>query len=301
LSKTASYVDYTNVKNISTTSTFVGTASYATQALTASYVAGMASTSSWSVNSQTASYVDYGNVKNITNTSTFAGTASYVASSSYADLSQTASYIALAQSASYVTLAQTASYVLLSQTASYVLQAVSASFSTTASYATVASAIVSSANVNINQLTASAIQVTNLNVVTITSSIDYASGSNIFGTKSTDTQRFTGSVSITGSLSINGPITMAGVISAIVIKTTNYTVTAQDNLIVCNHATTPFTVTLLDASTATGREFTLKNKGAAEVTIDATGLGLLDGDNTYSLTQYQSIKVISDGTTWNVI
>jgi hypothetical protein len=94
---------------------------------------------------------------------------------------------------------------------------------------------------------------------------------------------------------------MAGVISAIVIKTTNYTVTAQDNLIVCNHATTPFTVTLLDASTATGREFTLKNKGAAEVTIDATGLGLLDGDNTYSLTQYQSIKVISDGTTWNVI
>jgi len=286
LSKTASYVDYANVKNISTTSTFIGTASYAVEALTASYVAGMASTSSWSVNSQTASYVDYNNVNNITNASTFAGTASY---------------ITIAQSASYVILAQTASYVFLSQTASYVLQSASASFSTTASYATVASAMVSSANVNINQLTASAIQVTNLNVVTITSSIDYASGSNIFGTKSTDTQRFTGSVSITGSLSINGPITMAGVISATVIKTTNYTVAAQDNLIVCNHATTPFTVTLLDASTAIGREFTLKNKGAAEITIDATDLGLLDGDNTYTLAQYQSIKVISDGTTWNVI
>jgi hypothetical protein len=58
--------------------------------------------------------------------------------------------------------------------------------------------------------------VTNLSVVTITSSIDYASGSNVFGTKSTDTQLFTGSVQITGSLKLTGSFDMTGSFSATV-------------------------------------------------------------------------------------
>jgi hypothetical protein len=86
-----------------------------------------------------------------------------------------------------------------------------------------------------------------------------------------------------------------------VIKTTDYTVTTMDNIVVCNHATTPFTVTLIDATANTGREFVIKNKGAAGVTIDATSLGLLDGGNTYLLNQYESIKVVSDGVTWNIL
>ena len=77
----------------------------------------------------------------------------------------------------------------------------------TASYATKAETLVSGININAGLITASAISVTTLNVVTITSSIEYASGSNIFGTKSTDTQKFTGSVSITGSLTVNGTVT----------------------------------------------------------------------------------------------
>ena len=77
----------------------------------------------------------------------------------------------------------------------------------TASYATKAETLVSGININAGLITASAISVTTLNVVTITSSIEYASGSNIFGTKSTDTQLFTGSVSITGSLTVNGTVT----------------------------------------------------------------------------------------------
>lgn len=55
-------------------------------------------------------------------------------------------------------------------------------------------------NVTFNQITASNASFTNLFVQTITSSVDYASGSNVFGTNMTDTHRFTGSVSITGSL-----------------------------------------------------------------------------------------------------
>lgn len=48
-------------------------------------------------------------------------------------------------------------------------------------------------------------QVTNLNVVTITSSVDYASGSNVFGTNITDRQVFTGSIYLTGSINFGSP------------------------------------------------------------------------------------------------
>jgi hypothetical protein len=126
-------------------------------------------------------------------------------------------------------------------TSSYALNAVSASHSTTASYALNAvsasyapniyvlpsnvvsasaqlsngggTAFTNSNNITVGQITASAISVTALSVVTITSSIAYASGSNIFGTKSTDTQLFTGSVNITGSLGVVGNITSNNVLS----------------------------------------------------------------------------------------
>ena len=46
-----------------------------------------------------------------------------------------------------------------------------------------------------------------LNVSIISSSIIYSSGSNIFGDSTSDTQQFTGSVSMTGSLSVVGAST----------------------------------------------------------------------------------------------
>ena len=160
-------------------------------------------------------------------TGSLLGTASYAtisATSSYVILAQTASFVALAQTASYIVTAQTASYIL---TASYALKALSASYAPNIyvlpSNVVSASAQLSngggtafsnSNNLTVGQVTASAISVTTLSVVTITSSIDYASGSNIFGTKSTDTQLFTGSVSITGSLTVNGAITATGNITA---------------------------------------------------------------------------------------
>ena len=50
-------------------------------------------------------------------------------------------------------------------------------------------------------------------VQTITSSIEYSSGSNIFGSRLTDTQTMTGSVNITGSLNLAGPQTINGNLS----------------------------------------------------------------------------------------
>jgi hypothetical protein len=51
---------------------------------------------------------------------------------------------------------------------------------------------------------------TTLVVQTITSSIIYSSGSNIFGNKATDFHLFTGSVNITGSLNTIGPVSTTG-------------------------------------------------------------------------------------------
>ena len=47
-------------------------------------------------------------------------------------------------------------------------------------------------------------------VQTITSSVLYSSGSNIFGNSLTNTQQFTGSVTVTGSLSVNGGVVSTG-------------------------------------------------------------------------------------------
>jgi hypothetical protein len=78
-------------------------------------------------------------------------------------------------------------------TASYVLQAVSASFASTAS---------SADNFTVrNTLTA-----TTIVVQTITSSVDFVTGSTRFGTLSSNTHQFTGSVGITGSLTVVGAV-----------------------------------------------------------------------------------------------
>jgi len=55
-----------------------------------------------------------------------------------------------------------------------------------------------------------------LNVQQVTSSIVFSSGSNIFGNSLSNTQQFTGSVSVTGSLAINGTSAVTGT------GTTNY-------------------------------------------------------------------------------
>ena len=99
-----------------------------------------------------------------------------------------------------------------------------------------------------------------------------------------------------------GTVTTLGRILTIgTIRTAAYTVTTSDHVVICNNATTPFTVTLIAASTNTGRTFIFKNKNVATVTLDATSLGTIDGSNTWALTQNQSVTVVSDGTRWNII
>jgi len=106
----------------------------------------------------------------------------------------------------------------------------------------------------------------------------------------------TSSYAITASYALNG----ASVLNT-VVKTTSYTLTTNDYLIICSNPTTPFTITLISASSNLGRSFIIKNNNDAIVTIDGTGVGQIDGSDIYILNKYQSLTLVSDGTTWNII
>ena len=88
----------------------------------------------------------------------------------------------------------------------------------------------SSDTIIVGQLSASSIQVDTLHVLTVTSSVVYASGSNIIGSDLSNTQQLTGSVEITGSLTVSGIIytgnnTISG--TASFSTTASYVTTAQ--------------------------------------------------------------------------
>ncbi len=186
---TASYVQGLTSGSVASSS-YSETASYA---LTASYVAGLTS----------------GSVAS----SSFSETASYALTASYVQ-GLTSGSVA---SASYAMYAATASYVIGLEASGSVA---SSSYSQTASYALKAESLLTGININVNQITASAIKVENLQVVTITSSIDYVSGSTIFGNSQNDTHQFTGSVFVSGSMFVSGAISGS-------IESASYSVTSS--------------------------------------------------------------------------
>jgi hypothetical protein len=236
---TASYVTWANVDE-SNTDTFAGTASYAMLAQTSSYVGWanvdesntdtFAGTASYAMLAQTSSYVGWANVDE-SNTDTFAGTASYVTWANV-DESNTDTF---AGTSSFATTAQTALSVAYSNVTGITN---TSQFAGTASYALKAESLLTGITIDVAQITASAIQVTNLNVVTVTSSIIYASGSNIFGNSLSNTHQFTGSVSITGSLTVDKIAT----VNTLVINTTGTPAT-----VITNEITGITTPTVIDS------------------------------------------------------
>ena len=103
--------------------------------------------------------------------------------------------------ASIATTALTASFVANAQTASYVLNAVSSSFALTASSAD-------------NLLVRNTLTATTLVVQTVTSSVIYSSGSNVFGNSAANTQVFTGSMYVTGAFYVTTGSVGIGMVSA---------------------------------------------------------------------------------------
>jgi hypothetical protein len=147
---------------------------------------------------------------------------SYAATASFVANAQTASYVANAQTASYVQTAQTASYVENAQTASYVLNAISASYAATASSAD-------------NFTVRGTLTAQTINVQTITSSIEFNTGSTRNGSTTANTHEFTGSVSVSGSLAVNGSNTiLTNQTSSMSVATASYVETAQTASYVLN-------------------------------------------------------------------
>jgi hypothetical protein len=170
-------------------------------------------------NGMLAGSIDYAKMNAATvptwnqNTSGTAATASYVLQA------VSASY---ASSASYVANAQTASYVLNAISASYATFAISATNATSASYAATASY----AN---NFTVAGTLTAQTIIVQTVSSSVVYSSGSNIFGNSLSNTQQLIGSVSVTGSLLVNNSsVILANQTSSMSVATASYANTAAN-------------------------------------------------------------------------
>jgi len=217
-------------------------ANFATTAITASYVfssvsssyavssshSNLSDSSSFSVKSISSSYSDFSISASYAQTASYAVSAGYSVSSSHSNISESSSFSNKSISASYSIsssfsdFAISASYSNSSSFSETSISAISSShsvYSDTASFInyinvdTIGSNWISSSAqftpsdvFNVGTITASAIQVTNLSVVNVTSSVVYSSGSNIFGNNLINTQIFTGSVNITGSLTVNGEV-----------------------------------------------------------------------------------------------
>jgi hypothetical protein len=93
-------------------------------------------------------------------------------------------------------------------TASYASQSLSSSFATTASYVlnAVSASFAATASSADNFTVRGTLTAQTINVQTITSSIEFNTGSTRNGSTTANTHEFTGSVSITGSLAVNGTI-----------------------------------------------------------------------------------------------
>ena len=87
-------------------------------------------------------------------------------------------------------------------------------------------------------------------------------------------------------------------------KSSNYTLTTADGTILVNAASGGITITLPAAASAAESIFTIKKKDVTFniVTVAAAGAELIDGAATYPLsTQYEAIKIQSDGSAWWII
>lgn len=87
-------------------------------------------------------------------------------------------------------------------------------------------------------------------------------------------------------------------------KTTTYTATVSDDLILCNSSGGAFTVTLYAASGNSGKILKIKKTDSSvnAVTIDGNASETIDGALTTTLsTQYEIITIICDGSNWHLV
>ena len=91
--------------------------------------------------------------------------------------------------------------------------------------------------------------------------------------------------------------------SGVVSKTANYTLTSADSYILADATSGSITITLPAVSGISGRIYTIKrtDSSANTVTIDGNASETIDDQTTQTLSQYDTIKIICDGTEWWII
>jgi hypothetical protein len=253
-----------NALNANTASIYFSTPRTGTAVAANCGVSGSFATSSFAVSSSYAVSASFASNAAQAATASYvvlAQTASYVLNAVSASFASTASFVRNAQTASFVTLAQTASFVQTAQTASYVLNAVSASFASTASSAddfTVR-----------GTLTAQTIV-----VQTITSSVDFVTGSTRFGTLTSNTHQFTGSVSVSGSLAVNGNnvvfTNQTSSMSVLNAQTASFVTLAQTASFVTTAQTASYVLNAVSSSFASTASFVTLAQTASFVTTAQT-------------------------------
>lgn len=91
----------------------------------------------------------------------------------------------------------------------------------------------------------------------------------------------------------------------IATKTTTYTATAKDDVILCDGTSASFTVTLPAAANNQGKIFRIKKidtDNTKLITIDGNGAETIDGATTLILRSYlESVEIVSDGTNWRIL
>lgn len=92
------------------------------------------------------------------------------------------------------------------------------------------------------------------------------------------------------TLRVNARLTTMGNRQAVATKTTTYTLTGTDEVIVCN-STTAFTVTLPVAS-GSGQHYTIKNINTGIITVEGDTSDTIDGELNQSLDRWDSIQLV---------
>lgn len=106
-------------------------------------------------------------------------------------------------------------------------------------------------------------------------------------------------ITYSGTNWINSPPASGSTILTTINKSTDYTLTVLDDVILVTGITT---ITLPLAATITGKVFFIKNADSATKTITTTASETIDDHIAVLITQpYASIMIVSDGVKWHII
>jgi len=96
-----------------------------------------------------------------------------------------------------------------------------------------------------------------------------------------------------------GIISLGGVTFPSTEVSSSYTVDVDDYLIDVTGNTV--TVTLPTSIDINGKIYVVKNSGSGVVTVSTTSSQTIDGSNSKTLNNNDSIQIISDGSNWNIV